>query len=130
MPPRLAKELELLRRHYPGLEFVESGYWFLIPGYPLPKDWNRGSTHTAFQAPPGYPGSAPYGFYVPSDLRVKEAKPAWQEPAQNRPPFAGEWAFFSWAVDGQWPAPTTDFIGGANLLSFTLSFADRFTQGA
>ena len=130
MPPRLAKEVEILQQHYPGLAFADDGYWIHIPAYPLPIGWNRPSTNVAMQVPAGYPGTPPYGFCVPSDIRFGGATPGWQRPAQNKPPFSGEWAFISWAVDGQWAVPKVDFIGGANLLSFAQSFADRFAQGA
>jgi hypothetical protein len=131
MTPRLKKEFELLVLRYPGTLFIDEGSWFRIPGYPLPGGWNRQSTDTAFQVPAGYPGSPPYGIFVPAGLRFKETKPeSYQEPANNRPPFEGDWGFFSWSVDGQWMVPTADFVGGANLLSFVTSFADRFAQGA
>ena len=130
MPPRLSRELEILKRRYPDLGFVEAGWWILIPRYPLPNGWNRESSDTAFQVPIGYAGTPPYGFYVPSGLRFDGKKPDnYQEPAANKPPYEGEWGMFSWSIDGTWRTPTTDFVGGESLNSFVLSFADRFGAG-
>jgi len=130
VPPRLRRELELLRRRYPDLVFVEAGWWVLVPKYSLPKGWSQECANTAFQIPAAYPGTPPYGFYVPFGLRFDGKKPDnYQEPGGNKPPFEGEWGMFSWSIDGTWQTPTTDFIGGENLCSFVLSFAERFAMG-
>lgn len=127
---RLAAELAILSKHFGEVQF--SSGWFLIPSYPTCLDgWNRHETPVAIQAPVGYPGSPPYGIYVPSGLRFKGAKPSnYQEPAGNRPPFEGEWAVFSWAPgDGAW-RPDADLHAGSNLLNFALGIAQRFREGA
>jgi hypothetical protein len=130
MTPRLRKELDVLRSQYPEMVYVEEGFWIKVPSYPLPDGWSRKATDAAFQVPPAYPGSPPYGIFVPAGIRYSDAKPEnYQEPAANRPPFEGDWGFFSWSIDGQWTVPTADFFGGCNLLSFVRSFADRFVQG-
>jgi hypothetical protein len=105
---RILEELDLLRKYYPNLEFVEQGLWFRIPDYPLPqeKQWNRITTDVAFQVPAAYPGAPPYGIYVPSGLRCGEVIPDnYQEPAGQQPPFGGQWSMLSWAPDdGNLPA--------------------------
>lgn len=127
---RLTAELAMLRRHFGDVE-MESG-WFLIPHYPtLIAGWNRKETAVAFQAAVGYPGTQPYGIYVPSGIRFNEALPNnYQDAVSNRPPFAGEWGVFSWAPDeGQW-RPTADLTRGSNLFNFAVGIAHRFREGA
>jgi len=130
MPPRLAKEMELLKRAYPGLRH-DGGNWFLVPDYPLPNGWSRAKTDVAFQVPPGYPATPPYGIYVPAGLRFRDAMPSnYQEPAGNAPAFPGTWGVFSWAPgDGEWQVPSLDIIGRASLLCFVRGFAARFSEG-
>src|SRR5258708_3706874 len=100
MPPRLAKELDLLLRAYPDATH-ENGSWVFIPRYTLPPGWNRECTDVSFQVPAG-----------------------------NQPPFPGTWAIFSWAPgDGEWQVPSTEIIGRASLLSFVRSFKVRFAEG-
>lgn len=129
MDERIKKELELLRRRNPELEYKEEGRWIRIPSYPLPKGWNRVSTDVAFQIIAGYPGAPPYGIYVPAGLLFNQGRPDnYTEPAQTQPPFPGTWGVFSWQVDGQWRA-TTDLVTGSNLLNWVMGFADRFREG-
>jgi len=129
---RIQEELELLRKFYPRLEFVEQGLWVHIPDYPLPqeKQWNRNTTDVAFQIPGPYPGTPPYGIYVPSGLACNVGKPDnYQNPASQQPPFGGQWGIFSWSPDdGQWK-PSSNILAGPNLLNFVRGFADRFKQG-
>jgi len=129
MEERIAKELELLRRRYPDMEYKKEGRWIRIPSYPLPEGWNRGSTDVAFQIIPGYPGSPPYGIYVPTGLLFNEFRADnYVEPSQTQPPFPGTWGIFSWQVDGPWRA-TTDLVTGSNLSNWVLGFVDRFREG-
>jgi hypothetical protein len=92
--------------------------------------WNPDVMDVAFQIPISYPGTQPYGIYVPSGLRYLGNAPAnYQEPAVNQPPFGGTWGFFSWSPgDGQW-RPTSKLIDGTNLLHFVLGFKERFAEG-
>ncbi len=131
MPPRLAKELELLLRAFPDAKH-ENASWVFIPRYPLPPGWNRECTDVAFQVPAGYPATPPYGIYVATGIRFGTAMPSsYTEPAGNQPPFPGTWAIFSWAPgDGEWQVPSTEIIGRASLLSFVRSFQVRFAEGA
>ena len=130
--PRIHDELELLRKFYPNLEFVEQGLWMQIPDFPLPtvKAWNRKTTNVAFPIPAGYPGAPPYGIYVRSGLTYNGAPPGnYQDRASQQPPFPGEWGVFSWSpADGQW-RPSADLLSGSNLLNFVRSFTDRFKEG-
>ena len=129
--PRILEELELLRKSYHSLEFVEQGLWIRIPDYSLPqeKQWSRVTTDVVFQIPPAYPGAPPYGIYVLSGIRCAGVMPDnYKEPADQQPPFVGQWAIFSWTPDdGQW-RPTND-LTGTNLLNVVRGFADRFIQG-
>jgi hypothetical protein len=131
MSPRVAKEVELLRKAYPALQH-DGGSWVLIPGYLLPSGWNRETTDVAFQIPAGYPATPPYGIFVPAGIRFNGTLPSsYTERAANQPPFPGTWAIFSWAPgDGEWQAPSTDVIGRASLLSYVRGFAVRFSEGA
>jgi hypothetical protein len=131
MPDRIEQELALLRKYYTGLEYVAAGQWIRIPDYRLPEGWNRATTDVAFPIPVGYPGSPPYGIYVPAGVQYQEAKPKdYTEPASNAPPFAGSWGILSWTPsDGAW-RPTANLESGPNLLNYVQGFAARFREGA
>ncbi len=101
-----------------------------LPRYPLPPGWNRTETAVAWQIPPGYPGTPPYGIYVPAGLHFNGSRPNnYTEPAGTRPPFGGSWGIFSWQpANGQW-RPSTDVAKGVNLLTWVLGFGERFREG-
>jgi hypothetical protein len=130
MQARIEKELELLRKHFPKLEYVKEGYWVRIPSYSMPPGWSRAVSDVVFQIPIGYPGTPPYGFYVPAGLTFNGQRPNnYTEPSQNKPPFEGIWGVFSWApADGAWRA-TGDLSTGCNLLNWVLGFATRLKEG-
>ena len=130
MQQRIDQELKLLRKRYPDLEYGADGHWIRIPGYPLPERWSCKSTDVAFQVRSGFPGTPPYGIYVPIGLTFNGGRPNdYTEPAATQPPFGGVWGIFSWTpIDGQWRA-TADPVTGSNLLNWTGGFADRFRQG-
>ena len=130
MEERIRQELELLRRRFPDLEYILSGHWIKIPRYPLPAGWNETATDVAFQVPIGYPGTLPYGIYVPSGIRFNSTTPgSYSEPAGTQPPFGGNWGIFSWTpADGEW-RPMASSGGGSNLLNWVLGFGDRFREG-
>lgn len=130
LSPRLQRELDGLRKAFAEMAFVEAGYWVFIPRFGLPDGWSEREAEVSFQVSAGYPTAPPYGFYVPSRLRVGGNMPSWQYPCQNRPPFPGDWAFFSWAIDGQWIVPTSSGVGGCNLRAFVDSFRTRLGEGA
>lgn len=132
MQDRIERELALLRERYPALEYRAEGRWIRIPAYPLPAGWSRATTDVALQIPPSYPGTPPYGIYVPGGLTIDAQRPDnYTEPAQTKPPFDGEWGVFSWTtVDGQWRATAEpDPVRGYSLRSWVEGFARRFEEG-
>lgn len=130
MDERVKIEIEMLRARYPNLEISPDERWVLVPSYPLPLDWNLSSADVVFQIPIGYPGTPPYGIYVPAGLLFQENRPKnYTEPAPSQPPFAGTWGIFSWqSQDGKW-YPKADPIAGSNLLNWVIGFMDRFREG-
>jgi len=131
MNDRIKEELELLRRSYSTVEYNDAGQWVKINGYAIPagSSWNRQTTDVCFQIPLGYPGTPPYGFYVPGGILCDGSPPnSYQEPAQNSPPFSGAWGFFSWQQDSGW-LPKADLRTGSNLFNFVGTFKDRFMEG-
>ena len=129
MNGRIKLELGLLEKYY-EVNFSEG--WVLIRNYSLPANlgWNRKIIDVCIQVPGNYPAQAPYGIYVPSELRINEQTPAsnYQEVANNKPVFDGCWGLISWSIDGTW-LPKVDITKGANLLNFVNSISDRFKQG-
>lgn len=132
MKERIDKELALLRQRYPQLEYREDGRWVRIPSYLLPPGWNHETTDVAFQIPPAFPGTPPYGIYVPAGLTFNGHPPDnYTEPASTQPPSGGTWGLFSWStVDGQWRATAEpDPVKGYTLLAWVNGFANRFQEG-
>lgn len=132
MKDRIEAELQLLRRYYPDLEFRDDGHWIRIPRYLVPEGiWEQAEATVCFQIPmSGYPGQAPYAFFVQPGLRLKSTgqKPNnYEEPASGVP-FEGVWGKFSWTQEN-WRA-TADPVSGSNLLNFVGSFRDRLLEGA
>ena len=128
MGDRIQEELQLLRQRFPGLEFWEDGRWVFLPHYTLPSGiWERDEVAVCFQIPPGYPGQKPYGFYVSPRVQLKGGGEVKNRTDSAEPPFAGEWAKFSWDLPA-WHA-TADLQAGSNLLNFVLTFRARFEQG-
>jgi hypothetical protein len=131
MSARLEQELELLRRHFPTLEYVAEGHWIRLPGQPLPPGlWNERQVDICFQVPPGHPGQKPYGFYVRPQPTLANGAAILNTTQSSEPPFpgAGAWLKFSWDVP-EWNA-TSDIRSGSNLLNYALTFQDRLTEGA
>lgn len=129
MSDRIHDELQLLRKHFPDLEFHEEGRWVLLPLCSLPAGiWELDEAAVCFQIPPGYPGQKPYGFYVSPRVQAKGGGGVSNRTDSAEPPFAGEWAKFSWDLPA-WQ-PTADLQTGSNLLNFVLTFRARFEQGA
>ena len=131
MEERVIQELDLLRMHFPELEYHEDDRWIRLLGFRLPSGWSVDETDVAFPIKIGYPGEQPYGIYVPGGLRFQGHQPSnYTEPASPQPPFDGTWGLFSWSPEpGQW-RPTADLVSGSNLLNWVFTFADRFKQGA
>jgi len=127
---RIDAEIALLRRHYPRLE--RNGDWIRLPEMTLTPDWAPNPTSFAFQLADTFPGTAPYGLYVPAGLRWKGQTPRdYTEPAANAPPFGGAWGMFSWTVvdPNDW-RPSSSVEKGVNLVQWVSGFRQRFAEGA
>jgi len=125
---RVEAELALLRTRFQALEV--NGRWVRIPAYPTGAGWSSPSTDVAFQIQEGHPGAPPYGIYVPTGLRfIGQVPGSYTEPAANQPPFGGQWAMFSWEVEGATWKPQAEVSKGANLLNWVLGFGTRFREG-
>ena len=132
MDERIKQEIEVLRQHYPALEYWPDGQWVKIPAYIIAAPgWSSTQTAVAFQIPIAFPGTPPYSFYVLDGLRYNSCKPNnFKEPAPTQPPFGGTWGVFSWQPeDGQW-RPSANITAGSNLLDWVRGFAKRFEEGA
>jgi len=131
MEERIKQELELLKLHYASVEYESSARWVLIEPLLVPEGWSEPLVQCAFKVPVGYPGTPPYGFYVPSSLRPDSGTPGnYQAQPSDRPPFPGTWSFFSWGQEsGGWLA-TDSVRSGSNLLNFSQSFRARLREGA
>ena len=101
----------------------------LLPRYELPFGiWGSDEVAVCFKISLGYPGQKPYGFYISPRLQLKGGGGVKNRTDSTEPPFAGEWAKFSWDMPA-WHA-TADLRTGSNLLNFVLTFRARFEQGA
>jgi hypothetical protein len=124
---RISQELALLRHHYgDDVEYLESGDWFFIPRYPVPRPWIPEMAPFSFSLKPGYPGAEPYGSCASRELRFN-GSPLNGALPQVAPPFPGEWIFISWSPEG-WFA-TADVATGSNLWGWARSFAGRLAEG-
>jgi hypothetical protein len=123
---RLDRELQILQGKYPGA--IRNGMWFLVPEYPLPSGWSHDKVSVVAYLRAGYPGTGPYGIYIPQELRHDNQLPeSYRNVAELQPPFGGTWAFLSWEAE-QWFA-TAEPQGGHNILTWVDGFAARFRQG-
>jgi hypothetical protein len=132
MIDRLTKELAILNAFFPDVEFhdKDSG-WIRIPRYTVQHGaWKQSEVSVCFQVPGGYPGDAPYAFWVTPLLRLAgtDAAPTnnYQEPSPT--PFPGTWGRFSWSHESSWRSGAEP-AAGSNFLNFVLSFRDRFGEG-
>ena len=131
MNERIEQELQLLRTHFPRLEYREEGRWVLLPEYLGPPSlWSSDKPDVSFQISASYP-QKPYAFYVrrPFELLGLEEGQSVQNVAESSdPPFGGEWLKFSWDMP-EWRA-ASDLQSGYNLLNWALSFRKRLEEGA
>jgi hypothetical protein len=124
---RIQEEVNLLKSRFSDLQFKGNG-WVMISGYPLPEGWSRAEIPVCFQIPVAYPGTAPYGIYVPSDLTFNKHVPDnFQAQIQNVPPFEGVWGMLSWSPETWFPG--ADVNKGSNLYNLVVSFQARFKSG-
>ncbi len=128
---RELEEIELLRGHFPGLEYVEAGGWVRLPDVQRPSGWTPPVSDVAFQIPVGFPGTPPYGFCVPAGIRHNGVLPSsYAEPAAPLPPFPGAWGKFSWTHDGADWRPTANAAEGSNLVTWVRGIGVRLAEGA
>lgn len=125
---RMQAELDLLREVFPDAQ--ASGDWVLLPNQSLPEGWSPTQIDVALLVPSGFPGTSPYGIYVPSNLSFRgEAPKDFTPNCGQELPFPGTWGRLSWAVERDW-VPTTSVRSGASLLRYVRSFHQRFAEGA
>lgn len=128
METRIEEEVALLKEAFPGA--VADGLWVRVPNYSLPAGWSRSTVDVAFLVPQGYPGTPPYGLYVPSDLQFNGSPPDnFQPSAPQQPPFPGPWGILSWQPQQEHWRPGASPNGGHNLVSWALGFRRRFAEG-
>ena len=128
MTERIDRELELLRQHFSGLEYVADGQWFFIPGYGGPEGvWTETNPDICFQVAAAYPGQKPYAFHVRLPFALAGGAEIKNATASDEPPFEGQWLKFSWDMP-EWRA-TVDLQSGYNLLNWALSFRQRLDEG-
>ena len=135
MRPRIAQELDLLRRVYGDVQHIEEAGedWFCLPGYPVPKGWQIDghavrSARVALLVKADYPSAAPYGFLMPAGITFEGSPPGSTGAPPKEVPFPGEWLHFSWAAE-KWEAGS-DACEGSNLVEWCGSFSVRLKEGA
>ena len=127
---RLEDELNHLQSKYPEIDYVKDGRWVLIPNYHHGEGWFPEVGPIVFQLPDS-PTTPPYAFYVPSGIKFNGNIPTnYQEQANPKLPFEGNWGVFSWAPDnGHW-RPGATVSSGSNMLNWAMGFKSRFKEGA
>lgn len=128
MEARINDELALLRRHFDAVEYIEASgiHWIRVASVRTAPNWSSDTTMVVFSVTQGYPGTAPYGFYIPAELMYEDHPPD-ELSAPNQPPFSGAWHFLSWNIEN-WRA-TADLTTGSNLWGWVRSFVKRFEEG-
>ena len=134
MRPRIAQELDLLRRVYGDLEHIEEAGedWICLPGYPMPEGWQIcglavRSAPVALLVKADYPGAAPYGFLMPAGIAFEGTSPGSTGDPPKQVPFPGDWLHFSWSAEN-WSAGS-DACEGSNLVTWCGSFSIRLKEG-
>lgn len=130
MEDRIEAELRLLASRYPEIEYRPEGQWVKVPLQALPAGWQPEVLDVSFQIPTGFPGTPPYGIYVPVGITFCGNRPDnYAEPAPSQPPFGGAWGILSWTPEeGVWQ-PKIDVATGSNLLNWVIGFSQRFKEG-
>ena len=126
MMERIRAELELVRSHYPDLEFRDEDFWARIPTYPIPEEWGRRHAAVAFQVPRDFFGQQPYGFWIHPPLELPGGGVPSNTSGPVATPFGDGWQQFSWAPEIWRPGPEPR--NGTNLLDFVRSFALRLSE--
>lgn len=128
MVSRIEEELALLRRHYERVDFIDRNQtlWFCVHGYQLFEPCSLQEISVVFSISVGFPGTDPYGFFVPGELTY-DGQAYIGKTTPSPPPFPGKWQFFSWAPE-QWD-PSYDILTGDNLWGWVRSFSERLGEG-
>lgn len=128
MNERIDSELKLLRLHYANVEYKEENnlHWFKVGNISTPKGWSPSHIHVIFFVTQGHPGTQPYGFFVPAELKLEGQLPS-ETSAKHQPPFPENWRFLSWQPVN-WHA-TSDVCTGDNLWGWVRSFLRRLEEG-
>lgn len=134
MKERIEQEMKLIHSRYPSAEWRPSsangndGGWILIQNFAFPKGiWNKDQADVCFEVKAGYPGPAPYSFYVRDGLKLKGGGDPQSYSVVQETPYGGSWGKFSWSHDNSWK-PNGDLSSGSNLLNFVSSFNDRLRE--
>jgi len=123
----VTRQLELLRAHWPDLEYNPAGQWVRIPNWHLPTGWDPAVVDVAFQIKESVE-QPPYAFLVNATVITHNAKQpgSWGPGVQCE--FPGSWSQFSWAPE-TW-TPTADPAREPSMVAFARSFDIRFNEGA
>ena len=128
MIERIPAELELLKFHYPGLQYRDDDHWLLIAGFPTCSEaWTQTAADVAFKFP-DLPGQPPYGFWVRPGLSLKSGTGVQNYSYPVETPFGPGFGQFSWAPD-EW-RPASDVRLGSNMLRWVESFKVRLAEGS
>lgn len=125
---RIGQEVLLLQKNFERVEYKEVNnlHWFKIEGYVLPSPLSPETISVVFSVTAGHPVPKPYGFYVPSGVKLGDRVLNLNNP-QHPPPFPGDWRFASWDVEN-W-RPGADVTTGDNLWGWARSFRNRLLEG-
>lgn len=125
---RIGQEVLLLQKNFENVEYkeVKNLHWFKIESYCLPSPLSPETIPIVFSVTLGHPVPKPYGFYVPSGVKLNDKVLNLNNP-QHPPPFAGNWRFASWDVEN-W-RPGSDVTTGDNLWGWVRSFRNRLLEG-
>jgi len=127
---RIGSEIKLLYKLFDNVIWNKDSGWVHISKYGLPIGWNEKDINIAFQIPDGYPGTPPYGIYVPSHILFRDMQPQNFSPkVKNIPPFEGKWGVLSWQPDPKSWRPSAKITAGSNLFNWALSITKRFNDG-
>jgi len=127
---RIKEEIDILKNIYDGIMVSENHDWVMLPVKNLQDGWSLSRNIVAFEIPVGYPGTPPYGIYVPSDITFNGSKPAnFKDNINKIPPFEGSWGLISWQPEPSEWKPNAKITAGSNLFHWVQSIKTRFDLG-
>ena len=125
MTERFAREVNLLRRIYAGVEPSDDGAYVQVRNIALPPGWNRSSADVLIAVPPGYPVTPPDNFFVPVGLRLANGQMP-SNYSEGTIMLNQEWGQFSFHSQ-EWQ-PTPEESHGDNLLTFLALVERRLSE--